>query len=261
MIFKLLPYFTQNGIPEVINIIDQLPNHPTRKYSLRSVNEINKIVLHHTASEAPLKNQAAYHVNGRGWPRIGYTIVICKDKIYQTNYLDTMSYHCTGQNEHGIGVCILADFSKRPITETERKLLTAVIVSLKQQFPHIKEVYPHKAFQPTSCPVIPIEPVREDVLHMEEELSFAVDVAALAADSFKLATRVRDLQGKIKHVKYGNESKRKLNFLGGVVEGTADVIASTILALYKSANDEHFVGENSVKLAEIVQVAKKSKLI
>lgn len=261
MLFKLLPYFTQNGYPEVVNIIDQLPNHPKLKYSKRSVTGIDKIILHHTASEAALNNQALYHVNGRGWPRIGYSIVIDKDKIYQTNYLDTLSYHCSGQNEHGLGVCILADFSKRKPTETERKLLAAVIVSLKHQFPHIKEVDPHKKYQPTSCPVIPIEGVREDVLRVEEEMSFQVDTTALAADSYKLAVRLKDLQTKFKHVKWGNESKRKVNLLKPVVDGTPEVIASTILSLYKTANEEQFIGDSAVKLAAIVSEAKKVKLI
>lgn len=170
MLFKLLPYFTQNGYPEVINLIDELPNHPTARYAKRNLEGIDKLVLHHTASEAPLRNQATYHVNGRGWPRIGYSIVIDKDRIYQTNYLDTLSYHCSGQNTTSIGVCILADFTKRQPTEMERKLLTAVIVSLKAQFPNIVDVYPHKEFQPTSCPVIPIEPVREEVMAMAQEI-------------------------------------------------------------------------------------------
>lgn len=261
MLFKLLPYFTQNGYPEVVNIIDQLPNHPRLKYSKRSITGIDKIILHHTASEAALKNQAAYHVNGRGWPRIGYSIVIVKDKIYQTNYLDTMSYHCAGQNEHGLGVCILADFTKRKPTETERRLLTAVILSLKHQFPHIKEVDPHKKYQPTSCPVIPIEGVREDVIRMEEEMSFQVDVKALSADAYKLAVRVKDLQGKIKHPTWGKEAARKLGLLKVVVEGQADVIATTILSLYNAANKQEFIGEESDKLAEIINEAKKVKLI
>lgn len=261
MLFKLLPYFTQNGYPEVVNIIDQLPNHPRLKYSKRSVPGIDKIILHHTASEAALKNQALYHVNGRGWPRIGYSIMIEKDKIYQTNYLDTMSYHCAGQNEHGLGVCILADFTKRKPTDTERKLLTAVIVSLKHLFPHIKEVDPHKKYQPTSCPVIPIEGVRDDVIRMEEEMTFQVDVKALSADSYKLAVRVKDLQGKLKHPTWGKESARKLGLLKPVVDGTPELIASTILSLYKTANEEQFIGNNAVKLADIVAEAKRVKLI
>lgn len=261
MLFKLLPYFIQQGIPEVVNIIDQLPNHPTLKYGKRSITGIDRLILHHTASEAPLNNQAAYHVNGRGWPRIGYSIVIVKDKIYQTNYLDTMSYHCSGQNEHGLGVCILADFTKRKPTDIERKLLTAVIVSLKHQFPHIKEVYPHKAFQPTSCPVIPIEGVRDDVLRVEEEISFQLDTAALSADAYKLAVRIRDLQGKLTHKVWGKEASRKITKISGVLDGTAEVIASTILSLYKTVNEEQFIGDNAVKLADIVAEAKKVKLI
>ena len=111
-----------SGIPQVQNIIDQLPDHPTKKYLQRDVTKIDTLVVHHMASEAPLINQAKYHVNGRGWPRIGYHFVLHKDAIFQTNYLDTESYHTSGQNRTGVGVAILGDLTKRSITKRERKV-------------------------------------------------------------------------------------------------------------------------------------------
>lgn len=168
-LFKLSPYFIQNGYPEVINIIDQLPKHPTLRYRKRSIEGIDKYILHHAASDHPILQQALYHINGRGWPGIGYCIMIANDKIYQVNYLDTESYHCSGQNEHSVGVCILGDLSKRLITQREKELLTSVLVSLNDQLGK-KEVYPHKAFAATACPCTPIEPVREDVFHIEQEI-------------------------------------------------------------------------------------------
>lgn len=189
MLFNLSPYFLEQGYLDVINIIDQLPNHPTKKYATRNVNEIDKVVVHHTASEAPLINQAAYHVNGRGWPRIGYSIVIVKDRIYQTNHFDTLSYHCSGQNTHGIGVCILADFSKRAITAIERNLLSAVITSLKMQFPNIKDAHPHNEFARTACPVIPISMVREEIFHMEQEIEMMNSPQKKEEIAFRIANQ------------------------------------------------------------------------
>ena len=64
-------------------------------------------MIHHSATDdGSPEAYARYHVQTRGWPGIGYHFVIQKDGgIYQTNRLDTISYHVSGQNTNSIGIC------------------------------------------------------------------------------------------------------------------------------------------------------------
>lgn len=250
------------NLPQVVNIVDQLPHHPSKKWPKRDFNKLEGSTVHHFASEAPIVNQAKYHINVHGWPGIAYSIVIRDGQILQTNYLDDRTTHATGGNDTSIGVCIGGDLSKRPMTDFERRALTGVLIAMNDLKPNMW-VKGHKEIvgSATSCPCTDMNRIRADLHAMEEELSFQVDTIALAADAYKLAVRVRDLLTKLKGTQWPKEAAIKLNRLKGVIEGTADVIANTILTLYKSASDEKFVGENADKLATIITEAKKEKLI
>lgn len=267
MDLTLLPEIQKTfNLPPIKNIIASLPKHPTHSpWPTRSKEAITEIVVHHAGDTGTIRNEALYHIRERGWYTIGYHISIDRGGIYQLNDLLSITNQAKGANGYSIGVCINWNLQLRPPTDFEMKALIGVILSLKSVLPNIK-VRGHKEVGKqygyvTACPVISMDKLRSDIHSAEEELSFQQDTAALSADSYKLAVRVRDLQSKLTHKVWGIEAGRKLTKLNGVIEGTANEIATTVLSLYKLANEEQFIGDTAVKLAEVVAEAKRVRLI
>ena len=81
-------------------------------YDLRSLNNIRRIIVHHTAgaSNGSTTAIASYHVS-KGWPGIGYTYLIDgTGRIEQVNYHTTISYHASYNNDDSIGVSLKGSF-------------------------------------------------------------------------------------------------------------------------------------------------------
>lgn len=193
-LLKITPQLLAMGIPQVENIIDTLPNHPSKVFPQRSMESVDTWILHHTASEAPLINQAKYHVYNRNWARIGYSIMIVDgSRIVQTNYLDVEAVHCAGWNHRSIGVCVLGDLSKRQLTPRERELLLAVFVSLNAMYPD-REIRGHNECKPTSCPVISTQKIREDVMTLEQEIIQAESPQKQEELAYRMANQILYLQ-------------------------------------------------------------------
>lgn len=165
---QLHPYF-QSSLPPIVDAVDSMPKGNLYPWPGRAMGQIDTIVVHHMASEAPLVNQALYHINGRGWRGIGYHIVIDTDKILQVNDLMHITHHCSNYNTRGIGVSIRGDLSKRALTEIERKLLNATLVTLKALFPKA-EIKAHRELSATSCPCTDVNLIRSDVFALEQEI-------------------------------------------------------------------------------------------
>lgn len=217
-LLSLIPELLSNGIPPIQNIIDQLPNHSTKVYPKRDISQVTTIVVHHTASEAPLINQAKYHVNGRRWPRIGYHFVIANDKVYQTNYLDTESYHTSGNNRTGIGIAILGDLTKRSITQRERELLTAVLASLRAVIPEAEIKGHNECGVKTSCPATSMDVIREDVSTLELKLEVTDTPNDQVAKVYALRVRVEDLYVKATtDNKFRDEAVKKLSRISDIM--------------------------------------------
>lgn len=132
--------------------------------------ELDMLIVHHTASDAPLVNQANYHVNTHKWPGIAYHVIIDELKIKQTNDLHSMTFHAGGWNTNTIAVCINADLSKREITSRERELLYAAILSVKAAVPTIKTIKGHNELNSTACPCIDMDQVRMDIQTLEQKM-------------------------------------------------------------------------------------------
>jgi len=129
------------------------------------------IVVHHAASEAPIRNQALYHVNAHGWPGIAYTWCIQNEQIYQTNWLDDRTTHASGANDISFGICVVGDLSKRAITDFERRAITGLVLMAKEQFPHLW-VKGHNQVSKTACPCTDMNRIREDIIKVENEIAF-----------------------------------------------------------------------------------------
>lgn len=199
------------NLPQVINITDDLPKHPTKKWPKRSYDLLQGITVHHFASEAPIINQAKYHINAHDWVGLAYSVVIRDGQILQTNYLDDRTTHASGGNDISWGVCIGGDLSKRSMTDFERRALTGVCIALKE----LKDglwVKGHNQISKTSCPCTDMNRIREDISSMELNLAVSETPNDKLAQSFKVYTRVVDLYKIASNPgKYQAEAQRKLS--------------------------------------------------
>ena len=113
----------------VIDIVDDLLKGGGY-YAVRHLEAINLTVVHHTATRASLEpwEAAVYHVNTLEWPGIGYHyFIVPGGTIYQTNKLETVSYHAGNSNTKSIGVALAGNFYSgdgvgRPSLAQERSL-------------------------------------------------------------------------------------------------------------------------------------------
>lgn len=180
-------------LPQIINITEELPHHASKRWPKRSMELLQGITVHHFASEAPIVNQALYHVNAHGWVGLAYTVVIRDGQIYQTNYLDDRTTHASGGNDISWGVCIGGDLSKRSMTDFERRALSGVCIALKE----LKEglwVKGHNQISRTSCPCTDMNRIREEIMTAEQEIERAEDPVKQEEIAYRMANHVLYLQ-------------------------------------------------------------------
>jgi N-acetyl-anhydromuramyl-L-alanine amidase AmpD len=141
---------------KIINIVDQLPHHPTATYQTRQLSDITHIAIHHSAGSgnASPADIARFHVNTREWPGIAYHFLIQPDgTIYQTQRLKTISWHVANNNKKLIGICLNGNFITIPPQQKQLDATKWLVAQLRNQFPNI-EIKGHKDFpdQQTACP-------------------------------------------------------------------------------------------------------------
>lgn len=139
----------------IIDIRDQLPRHPRRRYASRPLNAITHLVLHHSGTRGGTPESfARYHTWVCGWPGIGYHYVIAKDgTVYKTNALSTVSYHARGANLTSVGICLVGDFNRDEPTAEQLAALRELIALLKDYFASARVIY-HRDVPTshTTCP-------------------------------------------------------------------------------------------------------------
>jgi hypothetical protein len=157
-----------------------LPKHPTKSWDtierVRNPEDINTIIVHHMASEAPLDKQALYHVNTHQWPGLSYHLVVSSGRLMQINDLLWFTYHASGHNPYTVSISIHGDLSKREMTSHERELLYAGILSLKAVLP-ITTILGHNEVNATACPCTSMNQIRDDIAQLEMKIKSAVDPA------------------------------------------------------------------------------------
>lgn len=100
------------GKPNIIDVVDELPKHATKKYSNRT-QRLTGLVVHHTTGRSTLTpyDIARYHVESRDWPGVGYHYLIGADgAIYQCNKHETHSFHAGTANGYSLGVSLIGEF-------------------------------------------------------------------------------------------------------------------------------------------------------
>ena len=159
----------------VENWVNVLPWHPTRRWSKRSVSEIDKIIIHQTLSVGSIRAINNYHItpgsqnhlSQKGAPHIAYNYLIDRagddgidGRIIRANNLDDIVWHTKGQNRVGIGISICGNFVGEGYNDGEKGPTAAPMKSLAQlveilqnayNIPNTK-VYGHYHFGKPACP-------------------------------------------------------------------------------------------------------------
>lgn len=142
---------------QVVDMVEQLPKHPRKRYKERPLSDISMVVVHHSATrEGSPEAFARYHVETNGWPGIGYHYVIARDgTVYKTNKASTVSYHASGYNARSIGVCLVGNFDQERPPAEQMEALVELVRGLMAAFAvPVERVIGHREVPGTrkSCP-------------------------------------------------------------------------------------------------------------
>ena len=155
LVDRLLP---EDGlvVAQIEDVSASLPRHETDKYETRSLSEIKNLVIHHTAVSPDVGPEAIarYHVDKQGWPGIGYHYFITTEgAIYQTNQLETISYHVRRNNPASVGIALAGNLMEGGPTprqlESTSRLLAYLIRRLGLT---VDSVTGHRDLVATACP-------------------------------------------------------------------------------------------------------------
>lgn len=131
-------------------IVNSLPKHQTQRYRKRKLSQIKNIVVHHFAGNISVYEAAEYHVS-KGWPGIGYTIVIDGPKSYMTNDLDTICYGVAKNNTACLSVSVRGNYENElPASFTLNELENVIHILRGILGPLPVKV--HSDFVNTKCP-------------------------------------------------------------------------------------------------------------
>jgi hypothetical protein len=139
---------------KIVDKSDTLMRSSTKSYKSRTLDKIRQIVVHHSASIGQrAEDYAIYHVNSKGWPGIGYHIVIeVTGLIVQCHPLTTICYGVENNNTPSINICLSGHFGKQEPSLEQLKSLKKVIAHFRKQLPQYLPVKGHKEYKATSCP-------------------------------------------------------------------------------------------------------------
>lgn len=148
-----------------MNIINRIGRYRNGSWGQRSLSDITKITVHHTAiqqgqsDDELLRALQNHHENGNGWPGLAYHFVITPNgNAYQTNNFSDITWHDT-VNTDSIGIVVHGyfhpTFNEVPTGEQLKSLrqLLDELCSKHPEFPaEQKDVYAHKDRTQTACP-------------------------------------------------------------------------------------------------------------
>ena len=142
--------------PPIQDLIDALPKHKTEEYEARPLDDIRYLLIHHSALPSTVgpKNIAAYHVRRHEWPGIGYHYVVAENgTLYQTNALETWSYHALKANAYGVGICFLGNFTETAPPPAQVQAGAHLVAWLMGELNlPIGSIRGHKELMGTACP-------------------------------------------------------------------------------------------------------------
>jgi len=158
-------------LPKVLDVRDALVKHTTKKYSVRPVNRITHLTVHHSLTHSgSAESFARYHVQNNGWPGIGYHFVIEKNgQIKWCHDVTVRSYHVGNSNSKSVGICMVGDFRNSDPTSEQEHSLHRLLKWLQQELSiPVENVQGHSEFpgyEWKACPCIDMDALREALKH------------------------------------------------------------------------------------------------
>lgn len=95
-----------------------LPEHPTRRWKQRQ--QTTKIIFHHMYWENSIEALNTYYITSdeknyispNGITKIPFHFILYDNMIHKVNDIESLTWHCPGDNETSIGVCIINDLNR-----------------------------------------------------------------------------------------------------------------------------------------------------
>ena len=122
--------------------------------------KITEIIIHCSATPQgrhhTVEDLDRWH-RQQGFTQIGYHYVIYLDgTVHEGRPISEPGAHCTGHNQHSIGICYIGGYDKsfEPCdtrTPEQRQALRELVETLQQQYPEAT-VHGHSEFADKSCP-------------------------------------------------------------------------------------------------------------
>jgi hypothetical protein len=125
--------------PPVVATLDaedvtaSLAGHSDRSYPMRTHADIRRVIIHHTATPANVSVEriAQFQVTNRDLPGIAYHFcVTAEGRVYQTQYLETVSAHAGANSEDSVGVCLIGNFTNSPPPKAQLDATAALLAQL-----------------------------------------------------------------------------------------------------------------------------------
>ncbi len=157
----------------------------------RIVREINKIIIHCSASDNPDHDDVAvidrWH-RARGWSQIGYHYFVTKDGEVQIGRpVSKKGAHCKGENYDSIGICF---HGLESFTHEQFEAGASLVEDLMGEY-NVKpvNVFPHNKFNKyKSCPVFNVAEILKRIGHKPNvilSLSGAIRTIQVQEDEIK----------------------------------------------------------------------------
>lgn len=151
---------------EIKNCIQLLPWHITRRWSMRSLDKIKKIIIHQELGESNIEGVNQYHINPNhispnGCPHFCYHFGIEIDgTIKQANELSSVTWHTKGYNTESIGIMLVGNFKgigyalgKDGPSKEQMDALQWLVNWIQQSLSLAnQDVYGHYYFGKPACP-------------------------------------------------------------------------------------------------------------
>ena len=157
----------------IADLRGELPRHPTAEYKRRDPREICGIVIHHTAGDRNIAQEAHGHID-RGWPGLGYHFWVEPDgDVYWANDIESIVFAqgghgsplwLAGPNKNFVSIVVRGNFDTWTSHDypealvAVRWLVRGLQVRLQLE-PDL--VFGHQEFKATACPGDLMELVNE----------------------------------------------------------------------------------------------------
>lgn len=161
-------------MPNIANLIHELPWHPERRWARRRLSEIDRIVVHQELADGSIEAVNDYHItpgpgnhlSRQGAPHFAYHFGIRQrnpdGEIVQANELAHSTWHCAGQNRRSVGIMLEGNFRGpgHDLDGLSDGPTDAQMASLEELVHHLlgeleltrRDVYGHYHFGKRACP-------------------------------------------------------------------------------------------------------------